>query len=52
MGAASLMNLLTLPRLRWSSSTEEDDKVNMSTHMFESFPQRACLANDWNENRK
>ncbi|XP_020098980.1 uncharacterized protein LOC109717545 isoform X2 [Ananas comosus] len=27
MGAASLMNLLTLPRLRWSSSTEEDDKI-------------------------
>jgi hypothetical protein len=28
MGAASLLHLLSLPRIRWSSSTEDDDKVN------------------------
>jgi hypothetical protein len=28
MGAASLLHLLSIPRLRWSSSNEDDDKVS------------------------
>uniref|UniRef100_A0A0E0DVA4 PH domain-containing protein n=1 Tax=Oryza meridionalis TaxID=40149 RepID=A0A0E0DVA4_9ORYZ len=37
MGAASLLHLLSLPRIRWSSSTEDDDKIELTRAEVESL---------------
>ncbi|KAG8069052.1 hypothetical protein GUJ93_ZPchr0005g15783 [Zizania palustris] len=37
IGAASLLHLLSLPRIRWSSSNEDDDKIELSRAEVESL---------------
>lgn len=37
MGAASLLQLLSIPRLRWSSSNEDDDKIELTRAEVESL---------------
>uniref|UniRef100_A0ACD5YNL9 Uncharacterized protein n=1 Tax=Avena sativa TaxID=4498 RepID=A0ACD5YNL9_AVESA len=37
MGAASLLHLLSIPRIRWSSSNEDDDKVELTRAELESL---------------
>uniref|UniRef100_A0A0D9WKL8 Nucleoside diphosphate kinase n=1 Tax=Leersia perrieri TaxID=77586 RepID=A0A0D9WKL8_9ORYZ len=37
MGAASLLHLLSIPRIRWSSSNEDDDKIELTRAEVESL---------------
>ncbi|KAF0927871.1 hypothetical protein E2562_036794 [Oryza meyeriana var. granulata] len=37
MGAASLLHLLSLPRIRWSSSNNDDDKIELTRAEVESL---------------
>ena len=41
MRAASLLNFFSLPRLPWSSGSDDDDKVNLSVLHYTCMP--ACI---------
>lgn len=46
MGAASLLHLLSLPRIRWSSSNEDDDKIELTRAEVESLRTEISDADD------